>query len=159
MKRTKSFYAGVDLRNRESIMEYLRTHPTHDGNYANTIKLHSLSIDPEARDVLGKVLSDDFEAQNIWDQISGTVFEEFAELHKSRYSGGRGHTIHTGGRSGGWLELEGYSKPMSDDDLAEIEFEDLKDEAKLVRDFDKACDAIVDEFIWLGQLWLEEDPA
>lgn len=159
-----TFAKEVDLENEEAVFTFLKEHPLYflmnSWNrlqiFAQNIKIYNLDVDKEISDKLFELLDvDSPDVQFIFDDNISDFKEE-----------NPGYTIHTNGRSGGYLILapsqndRGKLSNMVDtiknyntlNDLKEdYDFEEFKDLAKTVMNFDKACDSIIQSVVSLAE--------
>lgn len=153
------FAKEIDLENEEAVFKYLKDHPLYWlmnpwnklQTFAHNIKIYNLGVDEEVSDKLYELL--DVESPDI-KFIYEDGINDFEEENP-------GYTIHTNGRSGGYMILtpnEGRSNfcDMVDtvnnyNTLNELKedynFEEFRDLAKVVLNFDKACDSIIQDII------------
>ena len=159
-----TFAKDIDLKNEEAVFTFLKEHPLYFlmnswnrlQTFAQNIKIYNLAVNNEISDKLFELLDvDSPDVQFIFDDNISDFKEE-----------NPGYTIYTNGRSGGYLILassqndRGKLSNMVDtiknydtlDDLKEdYDFEEFKDLAKTVMNFDKACDSIIQSVISLAE--------
>ena len=159
-----TFAKDVDLENEEAVFTFLKEHPLYFlmnswnrlQTFAQNIKIYNLDIDREISDKLFELLDvDSPDIKFIFDDGISDFKEE-----------NPGYTIYTNGRSGGYLILapsqndRGKLSNMVDtiknyntlNDLKEdYDFEEFKDLAKTVMNFDRACDNIIQSIIGLAE--------
>lgn len=158
-----TFAKEVDLENEEAVFKYLKEHPLYWlmnswnrlRTFAHNIKIYNLNVDKEVEDKLYELL--DVESLDIKFAYEDGV-NDFKEENP-------GYTIYTNGRSGGYIILapnENRSNfcDMVDtinnydtlDELKEdYEFEEFKDLAKTVMNFDRACDDIIQNIVGIAK--------
>ena len=159
-----TFAKEVDLENEEAVFKYLKEHPLYHlmnswnrlRTFAHNIKIYNLNVDKEVEDKLYELL--DVESSDI-----KFIFEDNIEFFNEKNPG---YTIHTNGRSGGYLILarsqndRGKLSDMADavknyeklDDLKEdYDFEEFRTLAETVMNFDRACDNIIQAVVSLAE--------
>ena len=98
----KKFFKEVDTSKREQMLVFLSNHFRYDTmsswncstSYANNIKIHSLDLEKDQRDILYDLM----ETNEIDHQMEQCI-EDFTDKHNSLWTAG------TNGRSGGYLVL------------------------------------------------------
>lgn len=159
-----TFAKEVDLKNDEAVFEYLKKHPRYSlmnswnrlQTFAQNIKIYNLDVDSEVSDKLFDLL--DVDSPDV-----KFIFEDNIEFFNEENPG---YTIYTNGRSGGYLILassqnnRGKLSDMTDavnnydtlDELKEdYEFEEFKNLAKTVMNFDRACDDIIQNIVGIAK--------
>ena len=159
-----TFAKEVDLENEEAVFTFLKEHPLYFlmnswnrlQTFAQNIKIYNLDVNSEISDKLFEILNvDSPDVQFIFNDNINNFEEE-----------NPGYTIHTNGRSSGYLILapdqndRGKLSDMVDtvknydtpNDLKDdYDFEEFKNLAKTVMNFDKACDNIIQNVISLAE--------
>lgn len=159
-----TFAKDIDLENEEAVFTFLKEHPLYFlmnlwnrlQTFAQNIKIYNLDVDREVSDKLFELLDvDSPDVQFIFDDN----IRDFKEENP-------GYTIYTNGRSNGYLILapdQNDQGKLSDmmgtiknydtlDNLKEdYDFEEFKDLAKTVMNFDKTCDSIIQSVISLAE--------
>lgn len=158
----RKFFKDVDVTNREEMIRFLsnhfRYHTMNSWNrstsYANNMKLYNLPLTDKQRDALYKIM--DIECDSPY-QLIRRLLNEFGANHKYRWQAG------FNGRSGGYVVL--YEGKIEDGrvvtypgrnidmnvDFNEWDDKALQNRVKLVQDFDKLCDDIIDEAIYIAE--------
>jgi len=136
------FEKKVDLRSRQAMVSFLRSHPRFHSMYSNCTKIYRLGLTRQQLVRAWGFLDTDY-----WLEIRYPI-EKFTE------ETGRRYTIGVNGRSGGHLVLykgEFYG-PIYDENMIpdmDLSTSDLRERVELVCRFDRACDEIRDAFIRL----------
>ena len=153
------FYRPVDLRSRVAMTAYLKNHFRYhtmnswnrSTSYACNLKVHNLGLEHD----LVMRLFDLIELPDFYEPIND-LCREFDEAHDYLWQ------VGFNGRSGGYLVLyqggrqgnQVFSRPgLSTDmyeDFADWEMFQLRERVKLVQEFDRLCDAIVQEAIYIA---------
>lgn len=158
-----TFAKEVNLENEEAVFKYLKEHPLYclmnSWNrlraFAQNIKIYNLNVDKEVEDKLYELL--DVESSDIKFAYENGI-NDFEEENP-------GYTIYINGRSDGYMILapnENRSNfyDMVDtinnydtlDELKEdYDFEEFKDLAKTVMNFDRACDDIIQNIVGIAK--------
>lgn len=168
MKAKKEFYQNVDLRSKEEMINFLTNHFRYDTmnswnastSYANKVKVYSVIPNELENKVYEMMDSEDF-----YDEINW-ILSDFDRAHNWEFQAG------FNGRSGGYIVLYSggykfektkdgteYKKPFSfpgrsidqNEDFGTWYIEDLRERVKLVQEFDRMCDLVVSETIFLAE--------
>ena len=157
------FAKEVDLKNDEAVFEYLKKHPRYFlmnswnqlKTFAQNIKIYNLGVDNDIEDKLFEMLdADSMDVKFAYEDGVNDFEEENPE-----------YTIHTNGRSSGYMILapnknRSHFCDMVDtinnydmlDELKEnYDFEEFRDLAKVVLNFDKACDNIIQNIVGIAE--------
>ena len=157
----KNFYKEVDTTNREQMINFLSNHFRYNTmnswnrstSYANNVKLYNLPLNNKQKDALYRIM--DIECDSPY-QLIHRLLNEFGANHQYRWQAG------FNGRSGGYVVL--YEGNLEDGrivtypgrsidmnvDFSEWDNKALQERVKLVQDFDKLCDDIIDEAIYIA---------
>ena len=159
------FYQQVDTRSRKAMVTFLSAHFRYDTmsfwnnstSYAHNMKLYNLPLSRVERDRCHALLSQD----GAYDGVSQLI-NAFGSKHAWNYRAG------FNGRSGGYLVLyegclrNGASYCVAgrsvdqEDDFSEWTMEGLRERVKLVQEFDKLADDIVEEARYMANSYGEE---
>jgi len=90
-----TFVQKADRRSRTKMIEFLESHPKHDGFFANNVKIHSIGLTKKQEEKAWELRKADDEYEDL---ISGAI-EDFTEDHGNRY------TAVFAGRMSGHIEL------------------------------------------------------
>jgi hypothetical protein len=113
------------------MVDFLVSHEMYGGNYSHNMKVYKFSLPDNSYDML--------EMEEVRDSINMLIED---------WSYNWDYTCYFGGRSGGHavLHRKNSKRHFSEEDPQEMEFSELKDKVKIVQEFDKLCDDIVDSF-------------
>lgn len=164
MADNNHFFREVNFQKRESIVKYLKNHFRYDTmrswnrstSYANCVKIHYLNLPTDVEDLAWDLVCGNFECPD-WDFFVEDSFFQF--LKETGYSCG------FNGRSSGYIVLyetgtdasgktvvypgRGIDMDADFDDEEEWSLNDLQKRAELVQAFDKMCDNLRSELIYI----------
>ena len=140
------YFKDIDLNNDKEVLKFLKEHDTHIINgdiipytcYSNNIKIYNLDVDEKTKDFFYELLQID-DALYIASNIFNDIVKDFEKQHD-------GYQIEVVGRSGGHLMLSYknkftyYKQITAPKHLTKDKRIEL---AKVLMDFDKACDNII----------------
>jgi len=155
----KQFYRPVDLRSRAAMTAYLKNHFRYDTmnswncstSYACNMKLHRLGLEHD----LVMRLFDLINLAEFYESIHD-LCREFGRAHKYLWQVGfNGRSdgylvLYQGGKRGNQIFCQpGLSTDMGED-YEGWEMFQLRERVKLIQDFDRLADAIVQEAIYMA---------
>lgn len=140
------YFKDIDLNNDKEVLKFLKEHDTHIINgdiipyacYSNNIKIYNLDVDENTKDFFYELLQIK-DGSYIVSDIFNDIAKDFEKQHD-------GYQIEVVGRSGGHLMLSYknkftyYKQITAPKHLTKGERVEL---AKVLMDFDKACDNII----------------
>jgi hypothetical protein len=140
------YFKDIDLNNDKEVLKFLKEHDTHIINgdiipyacYSNNIKIYNLDVDENTKDFFYELLQIK-DASYIASDIFNDITKDFEKQHD-------GYQIEVVGRSGGHLMLS-YKNKFTYYKQITAPKQLTKDKrvklAKVLMDFDKACDNII----------------
>lgn len=143
------FYAPVDLRCRQAMIDFLQGHLRYftmnswngTKSFANNVKLHRLGLPSDVYDKAYDVLE-----ERDWHRQLGRRLYRFSLEHS-------GYKVYQNGRSGGYLVLYSEKHAGEFTDLGDLEDRyywehgRLQSVTCLVQDFDQLCDELREDLI------------
>jgi len=154
------FYQKVNLKSKKEMTDFLRNHFRYDTmnswnkstSYANKVKIYSV-IPLELQNKVFELM----EAEEFYYPLNNLILDWDNEQNYYFQAGFNGRSggyvvMYEGGKrdNGQVFSYPGRSIDMNED-FEDWDIESLKERVKLVQSFDKLCDNIVNEVIYMAE--------